>query len=205
MQAISPQGIFIDTIPPDEVCFDSVRPNTPLFIRQMIDHFLSIGHKNIGYFGHHSSDYHSAMDPREKAFREVTQEYGLFNEKNIFIGDALSVTEGYKLANHAIEKFGDSLPTAFCVANDPLAIGVLQTFNEKGWKIPQRVSFFSINNVNVSKYVFPPLTTFDINIPELCETAFDLLEERLIKNRTFTKTVLISGTPVFRKSIQKLI
>jgi LacI family transcriptional regulator len=204
MQSITPHGIFIDTIPPDEGRCDSVRPNVQLFIRQMVEYYRTMGHTNIGYFGHYSSDYCSKMDPREKAFREVAQEHGMLNEKNIFIGDALSVSEGYKLAIRAIEQYGDSLPTAFCVANDPLAIGVLQAFNEKGWKIPQRVSFFSINNVNVSKYVSPPLTTFDIDISMLCETAFDLLEERLTKNRVLTKTILVSGTPIFRKSIHKL-
>lgn len=204
MQSITPHAVFIDTVPPDEGRCDSVRPNGQLFIRQMVEYYLSIGHRKIGYFGQRTADYKATMDLREKAFREITQVNGILDEKSIFIGDVLSVSEGYKLATHAIEQYGDDLPTAFCVANDPLAIGVLQAFNEKGWKIPQRVSFFSINNVNVSKYVSPPLTTFDIDISALGETAFDLLEERLTNRRVYTKTILVSGTPIFRKSIQKL-
>ncbi|MBE6722539.1 MAG: hypothetical protein E7572_08705 [Ruminococcaceae bacterium] len=30
------------------------------------------------------------------------------------------------------------MPTAFCVASDAMAVGALQAFNEKGWKIPER-------------------------------------------------------------------
>lgn len=201
IHAIIPHGVFIDTTP-DEERFDSVRPNTALMIRQMVHYFLSMGHKNIGFFGGHKQP--NAIDLREKAFREITHEYPLSNEPAIFIADSCSAADGYKIAKQAIEEYGDSLPTAFCVANDPLAIGVLQAFNEKGWSIPQRVSFFSINNINVTKYVSPPLTTFDIDIPLICETVLDLLQERLAKNRTLTKTIYVAGTPVFRKSIQKL-
>jgi len=201
MRSITLHGIFVDTIT-DEELFDSVRPNLPLMIRQIINHLLSLGHTNIGYFGGYGFD--TNMEIREKAFREVSKEYSIFKEENIFIGDSLSASDGYKTATRAIEKYGNELPTAFCVANDPTAIGVLQAFNEKGWVIPGRVSFFSINNISVTKYVSPPLTTFNIDIPLICETAFDLLLERLVNNRTLTKTILVAGTPVFRKSIQQL-
>lgn len=202
MRSITPHGVFVDTTP-DEGIFDSVRPNLPLMIRQIINHFLSMGHANIGFFGGYGFDT-KKTDVREKAFRETTHDYSIFKEENIFIGDSLTVSAGYRTATKAIEKYGDQLPTAFCVANDPMAVGVLQAFNEKGWIIPGRVSFFSINDISVSKYVSPPLTTFGIDIPLICETAFDLLLERLMKNRTLTKTILVAGTPVFRKSIQQL-
>jgi LacI family transcriptional regulator len=203
MKSITPHGIFVDTTPPDEEFFDSVRPNLPLMVRQIVDYFLSMGHKNIGFIGGYGFDTEK-MDVRERAFREVAQEYSLYREANIFTADSLSVADGYKIATQAIEKYGEDLPTAFCVANDPMAIGVLQAFNEKGWMIPQRVSFFSINNISVTKYVSPPLSTFDIDIPLICETAFDLLQERFIKNRALTKTILVAGTPIFRKSVQQL-
>lgn len=207
MHSITPNGVFIDSSP-DEARFDSVKPNLPLMIRQMIDYYLSQGHQNIGFIGGYDINIDTAakkMDTREKAFREIAHEYSIFNENNIFIADSLNSSDGYSIAMRAIESRKDSLPTAFCVANDPLAIGTLQAFNEKGWSIPQRVSFFSINNINVSKYVSPPLTTFKIDVPTVCETAFDLIEERISKNRTSTKTILVSGSPVFRKSIQRFM
>ena len=201
VHSITPHCIFVDTTP-DEELFDSVRPNTPMMIRQMINYFLSMGHTKIGFLGGYKQP--KVMELREKAFRDVAYEYSILEESFIFIADSFSVSDGYKTAKSAIEKYGDGLPTAFCVANDPLAIGALQAFNEKGWQIPQRVSFFSINNVSVTKYVSPPLTTFNIDIPLICETAFDLLQERFVKNRTLTKTVYVAGTPVYRKSVQKL-
>ena len=118
----------------------------------------------------------------------------------IFIGSTFSVKEGYRLAVKAIEELGEKMPTAFCVASDAMAVGALQAFNEKGWKIPERIAFFSIDNVNIAQYVSPPLTTFHIDIPLMCETALQFLQERVLKGRTITKTTYINGKPVFRKS-----
>lgn len=201
IHSITPNGVFIDTSP-DERLFDSVTSNFPLMIRQMVDYFRSQGHQKIGFIG--GRDYANRMDARERAFRDITGEYSILNESWIFITDNFSVNGGYQTAKCAIKQYGDSLPTAFCVASDPIAIGALQAFNEKGWQIPQRVSFFSINNISVTKYVSPPLTTFHIDIPLLCQTAFELLEDRMKTHRTLTKSVMVSASPVFRKSIQKL-
>jgi LacI family transcriptional regulator len=202
MKAITPNVIFTE-FNADEGCFDLVRPNLTLMIRQMVDYFVAQGRKNIGYIGACECENNIStkrMEMREKAFRDATCEQSVFNENNIFIADSISVKDGYKIALKAIEKMGDNMPTAFCVASDALAIGALQAFNEKGWSIPQRVSFFSINNINVSKYVSPPLTTFNINITLECQTVFKLLHERLLENRTIPKSTYIAGTPVFRKS-----
>ena len=99
-----------------------------------------------------------------------------------------------------LEELGEKFPTAVCVASDTLAVGLLQAFNEKGILIPKRIEFFSINDINVAQYVSPPLTTFHIDVPAMCESALDLLTERIIKKREITKTVYINGKPVFRRS-----
>ena len=202
LKKITENGIFIGTSP-DESAFDAVRPNLDSIITQMVDYFISKGHQSIGFIG--ATDFNidteqPAMDVREWSFRESAKYYHLLNEEMIFIGSTFSVKEGYRLAVKAIEGLGEKMPTAFCVASDAMAVGALQAFNEKGWKIPERVAFFSIDNVNIAQYVSPPLTTFHIDIPLMCETALQFLQERVLKGRTITKTTYINGKPVFRKS-----
>lgn len=202
LKKITENGIFIGTSP-DESTFDAVRPNLDSIITQMVDYFISKGHQSIGFIG--ATDFNidteqPAMDVREWSFRESAKYYHLLNEEMIFIGSTFSVKEGYRLAVKAIEGLGEKMPTAFCVASDAMAVGALQAFNEKGWKIPERVAFFSIDNVNIAQYVSPPLTTFHIDIPLMCETALQFLQERVLKGRTITKTTYINGKPVFRKS-----
>lgn len=202
LKKITPHGIFIDTSP-DESCFDSVRPNLDSIVTQIVDYFVEQGHESLGFIGCTDFDILTrkpSMDVREWSFRESAGYYHRLNEKNIFITDTLSVSEGYRLGMKAIQELGENMPTAFCVASDTLAIGVLQAFNEKGWDIPKRVAFFSINNISIAQYLSPPLTTFHIDIPLMCDAALNLLQERMLKGRTLTKTVYINGKAIFRKS-----
>ena len=202
LKRITPNGIFIGTSP-DESCFDSVRPNFDSIVTQIVDYFVKQGHKSLGFMGGTDFDIYTgkpAMDVREWSFRESAKYYGMLDERNIFVTDTISVDEGYRLAMKAIRELGDAMPTAFCVASDTLAIGVLQAFNERGWEIPKRVAFFSINNLSIAQYVSPPLTTFHIDIPLMCDAALSLLQERILKDRQITKSVYINGKPVFRKS-----
>ena len=194
------KGVFINTSP-DEKLFDAVRPNLDSFVTQMVDFFVEKGHKNIGFVGgpdRNTDTGEACMDIREWSFRQSAQYYGVLEERNIFIADSFSVAEGYRLGKKMVTQV--ELPTAVCVASDTLAVGFLQALNEEGIQIPERVSVFSINDINMSQYVSPPLTTFHIDIPVLCEAAIDLLRNLILNNSKITRSVFINGLPVYRKS-----
>jgi LacI family transcriptional regulator len=197
---ICKRGVFIDTSP-NEKLFDAVRPNLDSFVTQMVDYFIEKGHKSLGFIG--GTDWNidteePSMDIREWSFRQSAQYYHCLDEQYIFIAKKYTVAEGYRLGKELAGSA--SLPTALCVASDTLAIGVLQALNEAGIQIPEQISVFSINDVNIAQYVSPPLTSFHIDIPLLCESALDLLRDRVLKGGKITKTIFINGIPVFRKS-----
>ena len=199
---ITKNGVFIDSNPAPDY-YDSVQPNTPLITKKAIDYFIKNGHSNIGFIGgtfHNPNTDLEEKDIREVAFRYYMQKIGYFNEDNIFIEPNFSVDSGYNSAKKAIENLKDKLPTAFFVASDPIAIGVLQALNEYNIPVPSRVSVISINNIDVSKYVSPPLSTFNIDINELCKTAINLLSERIIEDRKLQKTIYLNCELVVRKS-----
>lgn len=202
LKKITSQGIFVNTSP-DENVYDSVRPNYDSMVARIINYFLDSGHTEIGFIGITDFDLDTGrqlMDVREWTFRETAKYYHILKEEYVFISDKLTVKDGYRMGMECVEKLGDKLPTAFCVASDTLAIGFLQALNEKGIDIPERTAVFSINNINVSQYVSPPLTTFHIDVPIMCQTTLDLLHEKIIHKRDITKVVFINGKPVMRKS-----
>jgi len=202
LKEVTRHGIFINTRP-DESVYDTVQANQSSMIMQIVDYFVKKGHKDIGFLGAPDYDMITGkplMDEREWSFRQTMTYYNLLNEEYMFIADAFTVKEGYRVSLEAAARLKDKLPTAFCVANDALAIGALQAFNEEKWEIPDRVSFFSINDIGIAQYLSPPLTTFNIDIALICSSALDLLKERMFTNRTVTKSVYINGRPVYRKS-----
>ena len=94
----------------------------------------------------------------------------------------------------------DKLPTIFFVASDLIAVEVLQTLNEYSIPVPSRVNFISINNVDIAKYFSPPLSTFNIDINELCKTAINLLPERIIEDKKLKKIIYFNCELIIRKS-----
>ena len=171
------------------------------FVTQIVDYFAMRGHKSIGFIGgpdRNIDTREKSMDIREWSFRQSAQYYKCLREDFILISDKFTVKEGYRLGQELIRK--KELPTALCVASDTLAVGVLQALHEAGIQIPEQVAVFSINDVNIAKYVSPPLTTIHIDIPSICETALELLRNRVLNGGEITKSVFVNGIPVYRKS-----
>ena len=195
-----PNGVFIDASP-DEKHFDAVRPNLDSFVTQIVDYFVEKGHRKIGFIGGKDRNVDTglpSMDVREWSFRQSVQYYGCLCEDYIFITEKYSVAEGYRAGIEMVEK--NRLPSAVCVASDTLAVGLLQALHEKGIRIPEQTAVFSINDVSVAQYVSPPLTSFHIDVPIICESALDLLRSRVLNGQKVTKVIFVNGIPVFRKS-----
>ena len=197
---ICPRGLFIGTSP-DEKLFDAGRPNMDSFVTQMVDYFVEKGHKKIGFIGGSDRNIDTgkpSMDIREWSFRQSVAYYHCLEEEYILISEKFTVDEGYRMGKELLKK--SSLPTALCIASDTLAVGVLQALNEKGIQVPEQMALFSINDVNIAKYLSPPLTTIHIDIPCICETALDLLRNRVLYGGKVTKLIFVNGIPIFRKS-----
>ena len=190
---ICPRGVFIGTSP-DEKLFDAVRPNMDSFVTQMVDYFVEKGHKKIGFIGGSDRNIDTgkpSMDIREWSFRQSVAYYHCLEEEYILISEKFTVDEGYRMGKELLKK--SSLPTALCIASDTLAVGVLQALNEKGIQVPEQMALFSINDVNIAKYLSPPLTTIHIDIPCICETALDLLRNRVLYGGKVTKLIFVNG------------
>lgn len=197
---ICPKGVFIGTSP-DEKLFDAVRPNMDSFVTQMVDYFMEKGYRSIGFVGGPDRNIDTleySMDIREWSFRQSVQYYKCLREDFIWISDKFTVKEGYRLGKEILRR--EERPEALCVASDTLAVGLLQALNEEGIQIPEQIAVFSINDVNIAKYVSPPLTTIHIDIPSICETALDLLRNRVLNGGKITKSIFVNGIPVYRKS-----
>lgn len=191
LRKISEQIVFVDCSPDDDV-FDSVVSDFHKATENVLQHFLSHGHTKIGYIGGRETykDQSSKIeDPRSESFEQFLTEKGYFNEAYVHIG-AFSVNDGYRLMKEAIREHGEDLPTAFFVGNDSMAIGCLRALQEEGIAVPGRVNIIGVNDISISKYVFPPLSTVKVYTELMGETAVDLLLERLADRHVPKKVVL---------------
>ncbi|WP_453993502.1 LacI family DNA-binding transcriptional regulator [Bacillus nitroreducens] len=192
--------VFVDSNP-DEDTYDAVVVDFEKVTRTALKHFIENGHTNIGYLGGREEfkDHSSEIEEiREKTFKTYLSEANLLDESNLYIG-SFTVEDGYKLMKQAIQDKGDNLPTAFFAANDLIAIGALRALNEEKIAVPGQVSLIGVNDISVSKYVFPPLSTVKVHTEVMGETAVDTILERM-NGRQIAKKIVITTKLVIRET-----
>ena len=200
LRRVTDNIVFVDCSPDDEM-YDSVVVDFEKVTRKVIDYFLGKGHHSIGFIGgreYYKDQTSTIEDLRETTFKSYLSDKGLLNDNTIYVS-RFSVDQGYQLMKQAIKEHGEDLPTAFFVGNDSMAIGCLHALLEEKISVPERVNIIGVNDISVSKYVFPALSTVKIHTEIMGETAVDLLLERL-NDRVVTKKVFIGTALLVRQS-----
>lgn len=186
---------------PDEEAYDSIVIDFDKATKKILHYLIEKGHQSIGYIGGRETYKDGSAeieDTRETTFRSYMKEHNLLNEQNIYIG-TFAVNSGYSLMKQAIQEHGEKLPTAFFAGNDLIAIGCLRALHEGNIPVPERVNLIGINDISVSKYIYPSLTTLKVHTELMGETAVDTVMER-IAGRKIAKKIFIATELIKRKS-----
>ena len=200
LRTITKNIVFVDTSP-DEEQYDSIVIDFEKATKKVLDYFMDKGHKQIGYIGgkEEFKDKTSAIeDAREETFTRYLTEKGIFNKSFMYNG-IFSAEDGHALMKQAIQELDDNLPTAFFAGNDSIAVGALRALLEEGIAVPERVNLIGVNDISISKYVFPTLSTVKVYTELMGETAVDTLLER-IEGRKTAKKIFIATKLIIRNS-----
>ncbi|ASG80009.1 MULTISPECIES: LacI family DNA-binding transcriptional regulator [Lactiplantibacillus] len=207
LRQLTPHRIFVDSNP-DPRHFNSVQPNLQAITEYAIDQLIAAGKTPIGLIngGYWSKDQQVThhQDPRQKYFESRLRELQLFDERFMFVGGSFSVASGYQLGQQVVQSLSrQALPKGFLIGSDPLAVGVLQAFNENKITVPADTSIISINDIDIARYVSPPLTTFHIDTDDIAAQAIATLKDTIIFDRPQKRMVLVDAKLVYRKSFLK--
>ncbi|HBU81043.1 MULTISPECIES: LacI family DNA-binding transcriptional regulator [Paenibacillus] len=118
-------------------------------------HLIQKGHKTIAYISGPSNSYDNAL--RYQGYLRAMQEAGL-EEKSKWRLSGNFVREGGYSATKMMVMQGE-LPSAVFYGNDEMAIGGLKAFEESGISVPNDISVIGFDDIQLSEYVHPPLTT----------------------------------------------
>ena len=169
------------------VCVEWELPNVPsiLFDRQnaayqAAQHLAAAGRKRIAYIG--------PDDKRVLGYRQALWEQGISADAH-WLYYAIDAARGYE----ACEQLLASEPSidAICAGTDEVAIGALNFLHKQGIRVPQDIAVASIDNLDISAFVVPSLTTVDVPKREIGVHAIDILsmEKPLRDTSAFAITV----------------
>ncbi len=162
-------------------------------------------YETIGFLGgkETTQDQKQVLDdPRELLFRAAVTQSGKYNEAAFYTG-SFSTASGQALMNQAISEHGDNLPTFFFCANDAIAIGAMRSLQDANIQVPERVSLIGFNDSNVARYVYPALSTIQVDTEALGSIGLNLLVERMDGNVGITQNISIATRLIKRESTKK--
>src|SRR5216683_1096411 len=125
-------------------------------IEKVIDYLHSLGHRRLGFVGHHARL--APINERMRAVLDAVARNPSLQVKSAADADTL---EGGRQATRALLASGYS-PTAIICVNDITAVGALRELRERGIRVPQDVSVTGFDNVKLSEFCYPALTTVHI-------------------------------------------
>jgi LacI family transcriptional regulator len=122
-----------------------------------VSHLINLGHRHIGYVG--------GPDSRVTGYRNALLEHGLTYDPDLVIhpGIVNIASEGYEGAAELLAL--PQRPTAVFAANDEVAIGVLRCFQRNGVRVPDDIALVGFDNIQISSYLTPALTT--VHVPKM--------------------------------------
>jgi LacI family transcriptional regulator len=162
--------VFVD-VGPDVPGVSNIRINYLNGIRQAVQHLAALRHTRIAFI---TGPLHlkSALARRE-AFKKSMAEIGLEAAPElIVVGD--HTMEGGINALAELTRLRNA-PSAIVCSNDMTAIGVMREAYEYGINIPQDLSVVGFDDIRLSHFTIPPLTTVQMSQVELARIAFNAL------------------------------
>lgn len=149
----------------------NIRINYRRGIEKVVHYIYSLGHRRLGFIGHHAT-----LGPINERLNAVLETVALYSPalEVRTAADADSLEGGRQAARTLLDS--GFAPTAIICVNDITAAGALREIREHGLRVPQDVSVTGFDNIKLSEFCYPPLTT--VQIPR--EQIGHIVCERLI-------------------------
>lgn len=154
-----------------------------------VEHLISLGHQKVGYIGHLPDQQGEEIinEYRFDGYRDTIKKHGLEMNMEYISGVGLSTQEGYEGMKNLLSR--DQIPTALFCANDSVAIGAMKAIHESGLKIPKDICLVGIDDIEMSAFVRPALTTIHVPKIELGRFAAKILIDRIEGGHNLTVKV----------------
>lgn len=167
-----------------------------------VHYLINHGHTKIAYIGG-SSRLGMPMEQEER-FLGYKKALDLNNIPIVpeWVQDGcFDLTRGYEAMNKILNT--NKIPTALFTASDRMAHGAYKAIQEYGLSIPEDISIVSFDDIEMSEFVTPPLTTVRVHKEEMGRVAVKLLIQRMEGSISLPLTSYLPTELIVRNSCVK--
>ena len=146
--------VFIDTMGQGDQAI-SIRSDHMDAACQLAEYLLSLGHRRIAFIGGPTVDL-AAME-RLLGFQQTLAKTGISLDPDLVRQSGWNTDEAYQAAHILLSQRRDF--TALVAGSDVMAIGILRALHDYNLQVPRDISLTGFDDVILSQYTTPPLTT----------------------------------------------
>jgi DNA-binding LacI/PurR family transcriptional regulator len=191
--------ILVDAEPSANEIYTSVNLDSEWSCQVATDYLIKKGHRDIGFIT--SSYLPRYYNQTISGFTKAMTDNGLKVKKSWVFTEAEDETTAYKGMAQILKS--KRIPTGMVCAGDRYAISAIRCVQDRGLSVPGDISFIGMDNILLSSYITPPLTTIGYDTFEMGRTAFELLMKK-IKGEAAKSIVFPSGSIIERSSVRQL-
>jgi LacI family transcriptional regulator len=162
--------VFVD-VGPQVPGVSNIRINYQHGIRQAVQHLAALRHTRIAFVSG-PLNLRSAL-ARKAAFEGAMHEIGLSVPPELLVEGDHKMEGGMSALVQLVGL--PERPTAILCSNDMTAVGVMREAYEYGIVIPRDLSLIGFDDIRLSQFTTPPLTTIQMSQTLLAEYAFKAL------------------------------
>ncbi len=176
---------------------DCVESDRDPAIVSAVNYFKEMGHKKIAFIGEYltSSAQKRFIEAMTSAELEVKKEWIICSSKR----KAEAGVDGMERLLSLPER-----PTAIFAAYDAIAFGAINKIHRVGLSVPKDFSIISSDNIPLSQFSSPSLTTIADPVEDIAEGAINLLYRRLNNSNAPFQRIQIQSELIIRNSVEKI-
>ncbi|NUM45228.1 MAG: LacI family DNA-binding transcriptional regulator [Anaerolineales bacterium] len=188
--------VLLHQTPPQDCPYPFVTVENKLGAEKLIDHLIEVhGLQRIVYL--QGPESHEDSRWRERGYREALEAHQIAFDSQLLIRGGFDEEEAASAIQKLIQD-GVGFDAVFA-GDDDAAAGVIAALNQAGRRVPDDVAVVGFDDVPISRFITPPLTTVRAPIEQIGRTAVQLLVKQML-NQPCENKVLLPTELVIRHS-----
>lgn len=164
--------------------------------KDAVQYLIDLGHKKIGFISGPDKSYDN--EERFKGYVDTLSSNSMeVNYQHILKGKFTEESGYDAIKNFLKEK--EELPTAFFSSNDEMAIGAIKALQEENYRIPEDVAIVGFDDILISSYIQPKLTTVRRPMYEMGSFSAHILLSMLL-GKSAKSSMILSTELIIRES-----
>lgn len=170
--------------------------------RDAMKYLINLGHRKIAHIS--GPLKHISSSDRFEVYKQVLKDEGIeFDPLLVANGEKYDNESGYSCMKKILEACSE-IPTAVFATCDTMAYGAILAAREKGYAVPEQISFLGFDDYETSAYFNPPLTTVKQYKRQIGITAAEVLLSKLRGEASAAKDIRIPMELKIRASVWDL-